>query len=146
VVVCHPDSLATVDHEGLSMYCPTCVSLSSQSDLVSQLSQDLSSHTQSSTRISPFNSNVADSFSTHDSISTLELGSTSGNFLRSLAPTLFLTFPRSWAPPLLSSPIRRLPLGSLLALLVTLVSLLPLWQETSLVSISVHSFALRRAL
>ena len=79
LVVCHPDSLATVDHEGLSMYCPTCVSLSSQPDLVQQLSQDLSSHAQSSTCISPFNPNVADSFNTHDSTNTLELGSTSDN-------------------------------------------------------------------
>ena len=67
-----PDSLATVDHEGLFMYCPKCISLSSQHE-------DLSSHAQSSTSayISPLNLNATDSFATHDPSFSPEHGSTS---------------------------------------------------------------------
>jgi hypothetical protein len=76
-----PDNLEIADHNGLFAYCPTCISMSSQSE-------DFSSHAQasSSTAVSPFSlvnassHTLHDSTTMHDSSFSAELCSTSVSF------------------------------------------------------------------
>ena len=126
-----PECLQTVDRDGCFAYCVPCLAVFSQTE-------DFSSHAlAASSNSAPLLLNNEDSQYTlhesptlHESSLVEEFSSASVPFSSELGSSPALGNFSEFGSPRLSSPSRRSPKGSRLALLVTLLSLLPLWQRS----------------